>query len=170
MRGMGKTALFTMVAMLGFAGCGGPVEEGSPEEQDAQLQTDEVSALHDNACPEVRADPDILWPPNHKFHLVSLRGARSITITGVKQDEPLDAGGDGHTTPDAMKVEGHRYQVYLRAERSGQGDGRVYCICFTAKDKQGNPCTGVVEVGVPHDMGQGSEPINSGCEYNSFGE
>ncbi|MFL5357383.1 hypothetical protein [Archangium sp.] len=170
MRGIGKTALFTVVAMLGWAGCGGPMEEDSPEQQDAQQQPGDVSALHDQACPNVKANPNLLWPPNHKFHLVSLSGAKSISITSVKQDEPLDAGGDGHTTPDAMKVGGHKYQVELRAERSGQGDGRVYCIAFTAKDNQGKTCKGTVLVGVPHDMGQGSTPVDSGCKYNSFGD
>jgi hypothetical protein len=172
MRGIGsKTALFSVFAMLGFAGCGGPLEEGSPEEQDAQAQAGEVSALEGDdhrICKNVKASPDILWPPNHKFHLVTLTGAKNIYITAVKQDEPLDAGGDGHTSPDAMRAD-DKNQVYLRAERSGQGDGRVYCIYFKAKDKYGNTCKGVVEVGVPHDMGQGSEPVNSGCKYNSFG-
>lgn len=169
MRGIGKTALFTVVAMLGWAGCGGPMEDGSPEEQDALEQPGDVSALHDQTCPNVKVNPELLWPPNHKFHLVTLSGAKNLSITAVKQDEPLDAGGDGHTRPDAMKVEGHKNQVEVRAERSGQGDGRVYCISFTAKDSQGNTCKGTVYVGVPHDQGQGSEPVNSGCKYNSFG-
>lgn len=170
MRGIGKTALLTVVAMLGWAGCGGPMGEDSPEPRDAQQQPGDVSALHDQACPNVKADPNILWPPNHKFHRVTLSGAKSITIKSVKQDEPLDAGGDGHTTPDARLVEGHKNQVELRAERSGQGDGRVYCISFTGKDNQGKTCKGTVLVGVPHDMGQGSTPVDSGCDYDSLGD
>ena len=48
------------------------------------------------------------------------------TITGVTQDEPLNGQGDGDTSPDARDVPGHADQVNLRAERSGNGDGRVY--------------------------------------------
>ena len=39
--------------------------------------------------------------------------------------------------------------VLLRAERSGKGDGRVYCIHFTASDLEGST-SGVVVVAVPH--------------------
>ncbi|HEX8818677.1 MAG TPA: hypothetical protein VF794_02025 [Archangium sp.] len=178
MRGTGsKVALFTLVAMLGSVGCGGPLEEeGSFEEQEALTQEEtweeEVSALeqdHPSSCKTVKASPKLLWPPNHKFHLVKLSGAKSITITSVKQDEPVNDRGDGNTSPDAMWAQGKKDAVYLRAERSGRGDGRVYCISFTAKDSQGKTCKGMIQVGVPHDMGKGSYPVNSGCKYDSFG-
>jgi hypothetical protein len=148
-------------------------EEGTFEEQDevTQEEAGDVSALEQDhaSCKTVKASPRLLWPPNHKFHLVKLSGAKSISITGVKQDEPVDDRGDGHTSPDAAKVEGKKDAVYLRAERSGRGDGRVYCISFTAKDSYGKTCKGMVEVGVPHDQGGRSKPVNSGCRYNSFG-
>jgi chitinase len=165
-----KAALITVVAVLGSVGCGGPMEEeGTFEELDevAQEETGDVSALDGDypTCKNVTASPSLLWPPNHTFHLIELSGAKCVTIKSVTQDEPVDDGGDGNFAPDAKLVDG---KLYLRAERSGQGDGRVYCIKFTAKDKYGKPCKGTVEVGVPHDQGQGSEPINSGCEYNSF--
>jgi hypothetical protein len=165
-----KAGLFALVAVLGSVGCGGPMEEqGSLEEQG--VEEGDVTALeqnHPSACKNVKASPKLLWPPNHKFHLVELSGAKSISITSVKQDEPVNDTGDGNTAPDAMRVEGEKDAVYLRAERSGQGDGRVYCISFTAKDSHGQTCKGMVTVGVPHDMGQHDEPINSGCTYNSF--
>ena len=37
----------------------------------------------------------------------------------------------------------------LRAERSGQGSGRVYTITYEAKDKSGNATTSSVVVTVP---------------------
>lgn len=40
--------------------------------------------------------------------------------------------------------------MLLRAERSGNGNGRVYRISFTARDSDGGACTGSVTVGVPH--------------------
>jgi len=159
-----KAALFALVAVLGSMGCGGPLEEAEVEEGD-------VSALeedHSYSCKTVKASPRLLWPPNHKFHLVRLSGAKNITITSVKQDEPVNGTGDGNTSPDAMWAQGKKNAVYLRAERSGRGDGRVYCISFTAQDSSGRTCKGMVTVGVPHDMGPGSTPINSGCKYDSF--
>lgn len=174
-----KTALFTLVAMLGVSGCGGPMEEEYAVEEQEELTLDEaedVSALEGDkpSCKSVKANPKLLWPPNHKFHTVTLSGKDGygkpfkVTITRVLQDEPVDGLGDGHTAPDARWVGDYRNQVQLRAERSGRGDGRVYCITFTAKDSKGQTCTGTVEVGVPHDMGRHSTPINSGCRYNSF--
>jgi hypothetical protein len=171
MRGIwSKAALITFVAVLGSAGCGGPMEEDTFEEHEelAREEAEDISALEDapsSSCENVKASPRLLWPPNHKFHRIRLRGAKDITIKAVKQDEPVDDKGDGHTAPDAKLVDG---KLYLRAERSGRGDGRVYCIYFTAKDKYGKTCKGMVTVGVPHDQGQGSEPINSGCKYDSF--
>jgi hypothetical protein len=169
-----KAALITFVAALGSVGCGGSTEEGTFGEQGkvAREEARGVSALDQDPrdkpwCEGVTASPTLLWPPNHKFHLIELDGKKHISVVMVKQDEPLDAEGDGNTSPDAMVVDG---KLYLRAERSGQGDGRVYCIYFEAEDKYGEKCTGVVTVGVPHDQGQGSEPINSGCKYNSFGD
>jgi len=105
------------------------------------------------------AGPGNLWPPNHKFRLITLTGATdpdgdtvTITITGVTQDEVLDGLGDGDTAPDA-KVASASNQVFGRAERSGLGDGRVYRIAFTGSDSNGGTCSGTAFVGVPHDEG-----------------
>lgn len=54
----------------------------------------------------------------------------ALVITGVTQDEPVNDGGDGTTSPDAVLGPAAN-QVQLRAERSGGGDGRVYHVSFT---------------------------------------
>ena len=90
-----------------------------------------------------------------------------LTITGVTQDEPLNGLGDGDTSPDAA-VGPASNKVKLRAERSGLGDGRVYRIAFTGSDGLGGTCAGVATVGVPHDQGGGSTPIDSGFVFPSF--
>jgi hypothetical protein len=175
------TALFTLFTALGVAGCGGPMEEEDPfeaQEEPAWDETGRVNALEQNhpPCKNVEAKPKLLWPPNHKFHLATLSGKDAygkgfkVTIKKVTQDEPLNAGGDGNTEPDAKWVAGHQDAVQLRAERSGQGDGRVYRISFSAKDSKGKTCTGTAYVGVPHDMGRHSTPIDSGDVYDSFGD
>jgi hypothetical protein len=130
---------------------------------------------HPPNCPGT-AKPVSLWPPNHKFRLISLDGINDpdgdrlqIIVTGVTQDEPVNGLGDGDTTPDA-KIGPAPTQVYLRSERSGLLDGRVYRINYTASDSKGASCTGIATVGVPHDQGKGKTPIDSDPPgYDSFG-
>jgi hypothetical protein len=100
-----------------------------------------------------RANPDRLWPPNHKMVPVEIAGVTDpennnvvITITKVTQDEPANGLGDGDTSPDAV-IQGDK--VLLRAERAGTGNGRVYQITFRADDGDGGTCTGSVSVCVP---------------------
>ena len=66
----------------------------------------------------------------------------------MTQDEP--AGGSPDTKPGPKSN-----QVFLRAERNGNGDGRVYRIAFVASDGKGGTCTGSTVVKVPHDQGKG---------------
>jgi hypothetical protein len=126
-------------------------------------------------CSAVSTDEAVLWPPNHKMRLVSVSGATdpdgeavTTTITGVTQDEAVDGLGDGDTAPDAA-VGTSSNSVYLRAERSGPGDGRVYRIAYTATDEAGGTCSGVVTVGGPHDQSAKGAPVDSGLTINSFG-
>jgi uncharacterized repeat protein (TIGR01451 family) len=128
---------------------------------------------HNPVCTAVNGGPK-LWPPNHKLRLITLTGATdadgdpvALTVTGVTQDEPLNGLGDGDTSPDATPGTAAG-NVYLRAERSGLGDGRVYRISFTGSDGRGGSCTGVARVGVPHDQGAGSTPIDSGLVFVDF--
>ena len=93
----------------------------------------------------------------------------TTAITGVTQDEALNGLGDGDTSPDAAWVAGHANQVQVRSERSGTGDGRVYRLGVSVTDGRGGACSRTVTVGVPHDQGKGSTPVDSGPVVNSFG-
>ncbi|MGH7259797.1 MAG: CARDB domain-containing protein [Nitrospiraceae bacterium] len=113
-----------------------------------------------------------LWPPNHKLVTIAIQGVTdpdndpiTIRVTGITQDEPVNGLGDGDTSPDGFGVSTAQAQV--RKERSGAGNGRVYAIAFTADDGKGGTCTGSVSVGVPHDQGQGSVPIDDGQNFDS---
>ncbi len=111
-------------------------------------------------CSAAAANPAVLWPPNHRFVDVSVAGVTdpdgdpvAITVTGITQDEPVDAGGDGNTCPDASGI--GTATASVRSERDGGGDGRVYHIGFVADDSRGAQCAGTVTVCVPHDQGRG---------------
>jgi hypothetical protein len=109
-----------------------------------------------------------LWPPNHNLVSVGITGVSdsdnntTITITGVTQDEPTNGTGDGDTAIDAfINANG---TVFLRAERSGNGNGRVYHIHFKASDLEGS-ASGVVKVTVPHS--KKAPAIDGGELYDS---
>ena len=109
-----------------------------------------------------------LWPPDHNLTSVGIIGVSdpddtvTIAIDHVTQDEPTDGAGDGDTAVDAViNADG---TVLLRAERSGNGDGRVYHVHFTASDLDGS-ASGVVTVCVPHD--RRTVAIDGGELYDS---
>jgi hypothetical protein len=125
---------------------------------------------HPPSCSSVRPNVALLWPPNHKLRTITLSGATdpdgdavTLTVATVTQDEPVNKGGYDAARSLAPGA------VQLRSERLGTGDGRVYRIGFTGSDGHGGMCTGGVTVGVPHDMGQGRTPVDSGSVFNSFG-
>ena len=129
--------------------------------------TIEVNAPPD--CENAYADPDLLWPPNHKWVEVHIYGVTdadgdpvTITVTGVWQDEPTEGLGDGDHSPDALIYTDY---VEVRRERSGIEDGRVYHIYYTADDGRGGICECEVTVGVPHD--KKDTPVDGGPLYDS---
>jgi hypothetical protein len=127
-------------------------------------------------CTEAYADPACLWPPNHKFVDITIMGVTdpdddpvNITITEITSDEATatdkGSGGAKHA-PDADGVGTDTASV--RAERSGNADGRVYVISFTADDGRGGECEGSVIVNVPHDQSDITCPaVDSGQIYNA---
>jgi VCBS repeat-containing protein len=121
-------------------------------------------------CGVAFADQATLWPANHKFVPIGIKGvtdpdhdAITIVVTKIWQDESM-ADGSGDTPIDGQIVNN---AAQVRAERSGEGDGRVYQIFFKATDAKGAACTGSVLVGVPHDQG-GGPAIDSGVRYDSL--
>ena len=116
------------------------------------------------------AQPSVncMWPPNHKMTEVSILGVSdpednaSIVIDSVTSDESTNGTGDGDTAVDAIiNANG---TVLLRAERSGNGDGRIYRVNFTATDYEGS-ASGSVDVCVRHNKKQTA--IDSGQNYDA---
>jgi hypothetical protein len=118
-------------------------------------------------CSGVQTSPSRLWSPNHKLRLVTLGGVTdadgdevSYEVRSVTQDEPVGRG------PDAVRGSAAN-EIWLRAQRSGHGDGRVYRIEYVASDGNGNSCGGTALVGVPHDWRHRSA-VDSGGAFDSL--
>lgn len=121
-------------------------------------------------CSIAFASPATLWPPNGRLVPVSIRGVTdpngdpvTLTVTGVRQDEPLSQTG----VPDAVGI--GTAGTSVRADRDGKRDGRVYHIAFEASDGNGGVCTGTVTVCVPHDQGRGRTCGDGGPLFPSGG-
>lgn len=73
--------------------------------------------------------------------------------TGDDRDPALDLG-DGDTSPDweVLANGDGTFAVWLRAERSGTGTGRVYALRAAATDASGNSATASASVTVPRDQ------------------
>ena len=116
-------------------------------------------------------DPAVLWPPNHGMVPVHVQVAAQdlcspvtqIVLSSIESSEPDDAAGltDGATANDIQGTDIGAFDtdVLLRAERDGQGPGRVYTLLYEATDGAGNAASGLATVTVPHDEGQGPEPL-----------
>ncbi len=132
--------------------------------------------LPDTTGPDLwlEVNPTVLWPPNHKMveivpewtvwdaydpspevtlkSIIMTEGDDITTYepTGEPQGHGNKAVGDMYVDPD-----GH---IFLRAERSGTNQNRIYMITYGAVDFCGNATTRSALVVVPHD--QALEPAD----------
>lgn len=98
-----------------------------------------------------------LGPPNHKLVPISVAivatddsGVSPVCkVVRVSSNEPEEGAGDGDSSPDATIVGAN--EVMLRAERSGQGTGRVYTITVECRDGAGLAASASATVSVAHD-------------------
>ncbi len=112
--------------------------------------------------------------PNHSWVQITLSGATdpdgdavTYTITGVSQDEAVCGSGSGATGPDAEFRNNRTDEVWLRAERDGGGDGRVYRLYFLVTDSNGATTWGSTTVSVPKSS-NGNPAIDSGAAFDSL--
>ena len=140
--------------------------------------------------------PASLWPPNHK--LVDIQTTVTATdvcdldpdvvLVLIESNEPDNGSGDGDHPDDIQAAElgTQDYKFQLRAERAGDGEGRVYTVTYKATDASGNESTAAATVTVGHDQGKGkgavvssaksktkgkkaSKPVTSGMQKTSWG-
>jgi HYR domain-containing protein len=124
--------------------------------------------------------PSVLWPPNHRMVDVGASVAATdtcstpaVVLTSVTSSELDDSpgGGDGNTTGDIQGAQNGtaNFDLQLRAERDGGGQGRAYRITYTAVDASGNQASASSIIFVPHDQGGGSEPISISANRDDLG-
>jgi len=133
---------------------------GSSPESDSATVT-----VEDTQPPVVRvkANPWYLWPPNHSMHAIEVavrvrdRCSGSddfdVELIEAKSSEPDNSTGDGNTTDDIQDddIGEDDRSVMLRAERKGNGNGRVYTLTYGGTDANDNQTETEAHVYVPHD-------------------
>jgi len=130
-------------------------------------QEERIVEVEDTTPPEISlvVEPNVLWPPNHKMVEIvptltvydNCDESPEVILLSITMDEGNETNtydpmydntlGDGHTVDD-IQVDAGR--MWLRAERSGKGDGRVYYITYRAVDGEGNYADAMATVIVPH--------------------
>lgn len=113
----------------------------------------------DNEPPSISLNQHVtsVWPPNHSMRLAvsdiqatDNADQSPLVEISVQSNEPSNGKGDGITAEDfeVLQSENGIYEVYVRAERSGRGSGRVYTINITATDAAGNSSSETLTVSV----------------------
>ena len=157
------TATITLVATVNC-----PVADGTDIANTAELQfstpvpeddendSETVVINASNPLPlitGVAVNPPQLWPPNHRLINVAVNYKVKdncgpvTTRLSVASNEAVNGTGDGDTAPDWEIANEHL--VRLRAERAGNGNGRIYTITITATDSAGQSSRQAVTVNVP---------------------
>jgi len=122
-------------------------------------------------------ESNCLSPSNHQMVPVHILGVTdpdgdpvTIIVNTITSDEPTatakGAGGSKYA-PDADGA--GTDTAIVRAERSANGDGRVYVINFTANDGQGGLCPGSVVVLVPKGTSKTTDcpAVDNGQKYDA---
>jgi hypothetical protein len=105
----------------------------------------------------VTVSPDSLWPPNHKYVTVHVTlnassDTTDVSLVSVTSNEPDSGQGGGDKGDDIVIV--NDTTVKLRAERAGNGDGRIYTFTYLATNVCGTTTIATAIVSVPHDQGR----------------
>lgn len=102
------------------------------------------------------ASPSSLWPPNHKLNTIDV----SMNVSGTADPHPIvnlvsitcDDSCDPATDIVGAVFGTDSREFLLRAERTGNGNGRTYTITYSVTDCAGNKTTAATTVVVPHDQ------------------
>jgi hypothetical protein len=125
------------------------------------FNTNEVTIIVQDTTPPdftLSVTPTTLWPVNHKMVQITpswtvsdiCDASPEVSLVSISMNEADKAKGDGHTTDDIQVS--NDGSIYLRAERSGTGNSRIYTITYQAVDDSGNAAVASATVTVPHDQ------------------
>jgi len=114
--------------------------------------------------------PQALWPPNHRIVQVEVAvtaedacGSATVVLASVTSSEPDNATGkgDGNTIDDIQGADIGLadFELGLRAERAGTGEGRIYRMTYVATDAGGNETSSTGFAFVPHNQSGVTEPV-----------
>lgn len=172
-----RLAALAGAGLLGAAALAGPGLAG-PEFRN---KYDSTTATRDcgDGDTVTYTGPLKMWPPNHKLQNVSVLATAgddtdevTLTISPAVTDVAGGDGGPNHDPdyqPDGLADSGTgsaEVPFWLRAERSGKGDGRTYTISWVAEFGEktcasGNDASTTEDdpfvVTVPHDMAGGAD-------------
>jgi hypothetical protein len=139
---------------------------------DGSLACQTTLTVTDNVAPVLTPKSVNLWPPNHKFHTISVDDCVAVSdscesdlraeFVWASSDEPIDDLGDGHHAPDILIDDCNRVQV--RSERQGPKDGRVYKLGVRVVDGAGNAAESSCTIIIDHDR-RGVVGADSGEKY-----
>ena len=129
---------------------------------DTQVSRDTVQVtVRDTQAPNLTLSlsPTVLWPPNHRMvpvhaTVTSADGCDAnptIRLISVTANEGGEADQTGAGAIEGAALGTADFDFALRAERSGNGSGRVYTVCFEVSDASGNRAQQCANVIVPHD-------------------
>ena len=114
-----------------------------------------LATCHGPVISGASVSPKVLWPPNNKFVAVTVGYSVSndcdaapncsLSVTAADSGGGIDRTADSSIVVDAHNVE-------LRASRNGGGDGRLYTVEISCKDKLPLSSSASVTVTVPHDQ------------------
>jgi len=103
------------------------------------------------------ANPNVLWPPNHKLVPTNLSvavsdalsGPAGFTLNSVTSNEPDSGRGD----IQGFVIGTGSTNGQLRAERLGSDSDHIYTFTYAGMDRAGNSAICNTGVSVPHDQG-----------------
>ena len=140
---------------------------GQCVDQAGNTAEDTVTGLNLDMTPPLlacAADPSEMWPANHKMVPVTIAidfsdpisGTDGFWLTAVASNEPDSGkGGDKPNDIQGFDIGTADTTGELRAEREGNGSGRIYTIEYAGQDLAGNQATCTAAATVPHDKGNG---------------
>ncbi|MDP8242953.1 MAG: HYR domain-containing protein [Candidatus Hinthialibacter antarcticus] len=113
-----------------------------------------VVKVTDTTPPQINdavPDPAEIWPPNNKMIPVTISVDAFDTASETVNCQIISVTSDEEITEDDWEITGD-LTLLVRADRDGNGDGRVYFILVECTDEYGNASQEVVEVTIAHDQ------------------